>query len=78
MRSILTWAKRLVGGSEQSGVFKLGYGVAEPASRKGRSPFDDAIVRTLASVGARPGDIVEVNELGAARVVGRPQQRVRG
>ncbi|WP_225031031.1 hypothetical protein [Paraburkholderia sp. XV] len=71
LRSVLKWAKGIVGGSEPSGVFKLGYGVAEPTTRMGKSAFSDAIVNTLASIGARPGDIVEVNELGAARVVGR-------
>ncbi|MGC4418492.1 MULTISPECIES: hypothetical protein [Cupriavidus] len=71
MRSILKWARRLVGGSEPRGGIKLVYGVPETASRNGRSPFSDAILKTLASVGARPGDIVEVNEFGAARVVGR-------
>lgn len=70
MRSMLRWVKRLVGGSQPSGVFKLGYGSPVASSRNGRLPFDDAILRTLASVGARPGDIVEVDAFGAARVVG--------
>ncbi|MEM5460728.1 hypothetical protein VSR69_38800 [Paraburkholderia phytofirmans] len=71
LSSQLEWAKQLIGGSEPSGVFKLGHGVAEPTTRMGKSDFSNAIIKTLASVGARPGDIVEVNELGAARVVGR-------
>ncbi|ASL48882.1 hypothetical protein bAD24_p00905 (plasmid) [Burkholderia sp. AD24] len=71
LRSILKWAKGLVAGAEPSGAFKLGYGVAKPTTRMGRSAFSDAIVKTLASIGARPGDIVEVNEFVAARVVGR-------
>jgi hypothetical protein len=71
VRLIFRWIKRFVGVSEPSGVLKLGYGAPAAVSRHGRSPFSDAIVRTLASVGARPGDIVEVNAIGAARVVGR-------
>lgn len=47
--SVLKWAKGLVGGAEPSGVFKLGYGVAEPTTRMGKSAFSDAIVKTLAS-----------------------------
>lgn len=66
----MNWLKRLVSGSEPSGVIKLGYGVLEPASRKGKSPFGDVIEKTLASIGARPGDVVEVDEHSAARVVG--------
>jgi len=71
LRSVLKGAKGLVSGAEHTGAFKLGYGVAEPTTRMGKSALDDAIVKTLASIGARPGDIVEVNEIGAARVVGR-------
>ncbi|CAB3973542.1 hypothetical protein BCO37747_08157 [Burkholderia contaminans] len=71
LRSILKWVKRFGRGPEPSGVFKLGHGIATPATGMGRSPFSDAIVRALASVGALPGDIVEVNEFGMARVVGR-------
>lgn len=70
MRSILKWVKRLVGGAEPRGVFNLSYGFPKASSRNGRSPLSDSILRTLASVGARPGDIVEVNEFGVARVVG--------
>lgn len=70
LSSVLEWAKRRFGESEPAGVFKHGYGVAEPTTRLGKSAFSDAIVKTLASIGARPGDIVEVNERGAARVVG--------
>lgn len=72
--SMFKWAKAHIGSPEPSGVFKLGHGVAEPTTRMGKSPFSDAIVKTLASIGARPGDIVEVNEFGAARVVGRRPQ----
>ncbi|MBW5285285.1 hypothetical protein [Burkholderia gladioli] len=45
--------------------------MASQRRRMVKSPFSDAIVKTLASIGACPGDIVEVNEFGAARVVGR-------
>ncbi|MGP8431927.1 hypothetical protein ACT2FY_00400 [Paraburkholderia fungorum] len=71
LRSVLKWAKGLVSGAELSGVLKLGYRVAEPTTGVGKSAFSDVIVKTLASIGALPGDIVEVNEFGAARVVGR-------
>ncbi|WP_321908241.1 hypothetical protein [Burkholderia cepacia] len=71
LRSILKWVKRFGRGPEPSGVFEFGHGIATPATRMGRSPFSDAIIRTLASVAALPGDIVEVNEFGMARVVGR-------
>ncbi|GAB6852701.1 hypothetical protein [Paraburkholderia kururiensis] len=71
LSSMFKWAKALVGRPEPSGVFKLGHGVAAPTTRMGKSPLSDVIAKTLASIGARPGDIVEVNEFGAARVVGR-------
>ncbi|MBJ9711213.1 hypothetical protein [Burkholderia gladioli] len=71
LSSMFKWAKDLGGKPEPSGVFKLGHGVATPTTGMGKSPFSDAIVKTLASIGACPGDIVEVNDFGAARVVGR-------
>ncbi|UKD18072.1 hypothetical protein L3V59_42105 (plasmid) [Burkholderia aenigmatica] len=71
MGLIMKWVKRLVRRSEPTSIFELGSGMAVPVSRNGRHPFDDAIIRALAFVGARPGDIVEINELGLARVVGR-------
>ena len=73
----MNWLKRLVSGSEPSGAIKLGYGVLEPVPRKGKSTFGDVIEKTLASIGARPGDVVEVDEHGAARVVGR-RPRIAG
>jgi hypothetical protein len=77
MGPILNWLKRLVAASEPSDVIKLGFGVLEPVSRKGKSPFGDMIEKTLASIGARPGDVVEVDEHGTARVVGR-RPRIAG
>ncbi|MBW5285083.1 hypothetical protein [Burkholderia gladioli] len=78
LSSMFKWAKDLVGKPEPSGVFKLGHGVAAPTTGMGKSPFSDAIVKTLASIGACSGDIVEVNEFGAARVVGRRPQLAGG
>ncbi|WP_334026268.1 hypothetical protein [Burkholderia gladioli] len=78
LSSMFKWAKDLVGKPEPSGVFKLGHGVAAPTTGMGKSPFSDAIVKTLASIGACSGDIVEVNEFGAARVVGRRPQLASG
>ncbi|WP_321944032.1 hypothetical protein [Paraburkholderia tropica] len=63
--------KRFFSKPELNGGIRVGYGVEEPMPRMGKSPFSDAIVKTLASIGARSGDIVEVNEHGSARVVGR-------
>lgn len=62
MESILSWLKRLVSGSEPSGVIEFCYGVLEPASRNGKSPFGGIVEMALASIGARPGDIVEVDD----------------
>jgi hypothetical protein len=70
-------AKATFAASEPSDVIKLGFGVLEPVSRKGKSPFGDMIEKTLASIGARPGDVVEVDEHGTARVVGR-RPRIAG
>ncbi|WP_321809040.1 hypothetical protein [Burkholderia sp. BCC1993] len=48
----------------------IGYGFPDPV-RKGRTPLNDVILKTLASIGARDGEVVEVNEHGVAYVVGR-------
>ena len=77
MRPILNWLKSLRSGPKPSGLIKLGYGVPAPAWRSGKTPFGGIVEKTLASVGALPGDVVEVDEHGTARVVGR-RPRVAG
>ncbi|MBB5546658.1 hypothetical protein [Paraburkholderia fungorum] len=79
MDSTLNWQKRLIRGREASGVIKLGSSESAPAptSRNWKSPFGGVIERAVAASAEEPGDIVEVDDHGAARVVGR-RPRVAG
>lgn len=45
--------------------------IHHPTWRKGKSTLEDKIAEVIAASGAEPGDIVEVDEYGTARVVGR-------
>jgi hypothetical protein len=75
MASLLNWLKRWViksdSGFEVRGTIRLGYDISEPATRPGKSPFGGVIEKAIAESGAEPGDLVEIDEHGAARVVGR-------
>jgi hypothetical protein len=71
MAGIAEWVKRLRGTSGVTGVLKLQPGVATPPARSGKSPFGDVVAKAVAACGAEPGNIVEVDEQGAVRVVGR-------
>lgn len=62
--------KQFGGGTNFSGVFRLGKGITEPTSRMGKDHVTDTIFKALALVAAQPGDIVEINEHGV-RIVGR-------
>jgi hypothetical protein len=45
--------------------------VQTPPPRRGISPAADIIAKAVAASGAEPGDIIEIDQHGAARVVGR-------
>ncbi len=65
------WLKRLFDRSTPTGRLTLQPGVQLPTWRKGKSALADKVAAAITASGAEPGDIVEVDEQGAARVVGR-------
>lgn len=76
MAPTLNWLNRRVkrrgNGFEVGGTITLGRAMPEPTTRYGKSPFGGLAEKAIAESGAEPGDIIEIDEHGAARVVGRP------
>jgi hypothetical protein len=68
---MLGWMKRLFGNSIPNPRPVLHTGVEVPTWHKGKSPKADKIAEAITACGAEPGDVVEIDEHGAARVVGR-------
>lgn len=71
MTQIAGWLKRLRGESGVTGALNLQPGIGTAPTRNGKSPLSDAVAKAIAASGAEPGDIVEVDDQGAARIVGR-------
>ena len=68
---LIDWLKRLFGGSKLSGEMVFEPDLLMPLARKGKDQFGEKIANAIVTSGAEPGDIVEVDEKGIPRVVGR-------
>lgn len=70
---MFSWLRKILGSPARAGAaaLPLQTRLHEPMSRKGKSDLADKVVQAIGLSGAVPGDIVEVDDQGAARVVGR-------
>lgn len=67
---MLNWIKQLISTKPAAGIL-IGPKFDPYQPRAGKSEFSKVIESAIAASGARPGDIVEVDQHGMARVVGR-------